>query len=210
MQVKTSRQRKVMNIDSQSFTFVHHQIAGITYSFGAVRAEKRHSAFSSKPRNIRILLDTAEGWQFEDQIRQVQSSARQYIIRLVNDPGFPYVGAFFVFLDLIVMCFRRYDSSPEELRRIDRAEMGFTLLFLIEICLRMAGASSWNAFVKKKSNLFDLFLAITTSVMLLPVVHNWEWYRYLTAFQVLRAYRLIPAIPGVRELMVCIIFLYFS
>ncbi|KAF9327881.1 calcium channel protein [Podila minutissima] len=194
-----------ISIFLMSFLMIPLFIAGITYSFGAVRAEKRHSAFSSKPRNTRILLDTAEGWQFEDQIRQVQSSARQYVIRLVNDPAFPYVGALFVFLNLVVMCFRRYDSTPEELRRIDRAEMGFTILFLIEICLRMAGASSWNAFVKKKSNVFDLFLAIATTVILLPVVHNWEWYRYLTVFQVLRAYRLIPAIPGVRELMSSVI-----
>ena len=147
-------------------------------------------------------MDTAEGWQFEDQIRQVQSSARKYIIRLVNDPWFPYAGAFLVFLNLIAMCFRRFDSTAEELRKIDRAEMGFTIIFLIEICLRIAGAASWKAFTKKKSNVFDLFLAIVTTILLLPAVHNWEWFRYLTAFQVLRSYRLLPAIPGVRELMV--------
>ncbi|KAF9214504.1 calcium channel protein [Podila verticillata] len=190
-----------VSIFLMSFLMIPLFIAGITYSFGAVRAEKRHSAFSSKPRSTRILLDTAEGWQFEDQIRQVQSSARQYIIRLVNDPWFPYAGAFLVFLNLVAMCFRRFDSTAEELRKIDRAEMGFTIIFLIEICLRIAGAASWKAFMKKKSNVFDLFLAIVTTILLLPVVHNWEWFRYLTIFQVLRSYRLIPAIPGVRDLM---------
>ncbi|KAG0369918.1 calcium channel protein [Gamsiella multidivaricata] len=175
--------------------------AGITYSFGAVRAEKRHSAFSNKTRNTRVLLDTAEGWQFEDQVLQVRSPFRQWLIRIVNDPWFPIVGAFLVFLDLLAMCFRRYDSSPSALKKIDNVELVFTLIFLVEICLRIAGHSTWEQFWRRKSNKFDLFLAVTTAIILLPVIHRWEWFRYLTAFQVMRAYRIIPAIPGVRELM---------
>jgi len=176
--------------------------AGITYSFGAVRAEKRHSAFSNKPRNARILLETEEGWQFQDQVLQVRSPTRQWLIRFVNDPWFPTFGAFMVFLNLIAMCFRRYDSTPAELKRIDYAEVAFTLYFLLEIGIRIAGHRSWGQFWKKKSNVFDLFLAITTTVLLLPQIHHWDWFRYLTVFQVMRSYRMIPAIPGVRDLMV--------
>ncbi|KAF9913802.1 calcium channel protein, partial [Lobosporangium transversale] len=175
--------------------------AGITYSFGAVRAEKRHSAFSNKIRSTRTLLDTEEGWQFEDQIHEVRSPFRQWLIRVVNDPWFPIAGTVLVFFDLVVMCFRRYDSSPAALDWINNAETAFTFLFLLEICVRVAGHSTWHQFWKRKSNKFDLFLAITTMIILLPSVQNWEWHRYLTVFQVLRAYRLIPAIPGVRDLM---------
>ncbi len=78
----------------------------------------------------------------------------------------------------------------------------FTFFFLLEIGVRIAGHSIWKLFWKKKSNQFDLFLALTTTIILLPVIQEWEWYRYLTVFQVMRAYRLIPAIPGVRDLMV--------
>ncbi|KAG0044626.1 calcium channel protein [Gryganskiella cystojenkinii] len=184
-----------------SFLMIPLFIAGITYSFGAVRAEKRHSAFSNKPRSKRILLETEEGWQFQDQVLQVRSPTRQWLIRLVNDPWFPTFGAFMVFLNLIAMCFRRYDNSPAELKRIDYAEVAFTLYFLLEICVRIAGHSTWIQFWKRKSNVFDLFLAITTTVILLPQIHHWEWFRYLTVFQVLRSYRMIPAIPGVRDLM---------
>ncbi|KAF9193354.1 calcium channel protein [Haplosporangium sp. Z 767] len=184
-----------------SFLMIPLFIAGITYSFGAVRAEKRHSAFSNKPRSSRILLDTGDGWQFEDQVHQVRSPVRQWLIRLVNDPLFPSMGALAVFFNLVTMCFRRFDSSPSELKRIDDAEVAFTLFFLLEICVRIAGHSTWKLFWKKKSNRVDLFLAISTSLLLLPVVREWEWYRYLTIFQVARAYRLIPVIPGVRDLM---------
>ncbi|KAF9565316.1 calcium channel protein [Mortierella alpina] len=188
-----------------SFLMIPLFIAGITYSFGAVRAEKRHSAFSSKPQSKRTLLDTAEGWQFDDQIHQVRSPARQWLIRLVNDPWFPIAGAVVVFFNLLTMCFRRYDSTSAELERLNIAEIVFTFFFLLEIGVRIAGHSVWKLFWKRKSNQFDLFLALTTTTILLPVIQEWEWYRYLTVFQVMRAYRLIPAIPGVRDLMRAII-----
>jgi len=176
--------------------------AGITYAFGAVRAEKQHSAFSNKIRSTRTLLETDEGWLFDDQIHQVRSPFRQWIVRIANDPWFPTVGALLVFLDLIAMCFRRYDSSPSELERLDSIETAFTLVFLVEICLRLAGHSTWSQFWARKSNKADVFLAVATTIILLPSIRQWEWFRYLTAFQVMRAYRLIPAIPGVRDLMV--------
>ncbi|KAF9585747.1 calcium channel protein [Lunasporangiospora selenospora] len=188
-----------------SFLMIPLFIAGITYSFGAVRAEKRHSAFSSKPRIKRVLLDTAEGWQFEDQVHQARSTIRHWLIRIVNDPWFPTAGAFLVFLNMLAMCFRRYDNNPSELRKIEGAEFAFTIIFLIEICIRIAGHTTWSLFWKRKSNKCDLFLAIVTTVLLLPQIRSWEWYRYLTVFQVMRSYRLIPAIPGVRDLMKAVI-----
>lgn len=187
-----------------SFLMIPLFIAGITYAFGAVRAEKKHSAFSSKTRNTRTLLETDEGWLFDDQIGQAPSSFRQWVIRLVNHPWFPTFGAFLVFLNLIAMCFRRYDNMPEEVERLDTIEMVFTLIFLVEICLRLAGPSTWSQFWVRKSNKADLFLAIATTILLVPAIQQWEWFRYLTAFQVMRAYRLIPAIPGVRDLMLSV------
>ncbi|KAG0376923.1 calcium channel protein [Mortierella sp. AD032] len=179
--------------------------AGITYSFGAVRAEKRHSAFSSKPRNVRILLDTDDGWQFDDQIHTNQSPIRQKIVQIVNHPWFPGFGAFMVFLNLVAMCFRRFDSTRHEIQQLQYVEMAYTAFFFVEIIVRIIGHSSWKLFWKKKANKFDLFLALATVIIQIPVIQRWEWYRYLTIFQVLRAYRLIPAIPGVRELMRAVI-----
>ncbi|KAF9174751.1 calcium channel protein, partial [Mortierella sp. AD010] len=77
-----------------SFLMIPLFIAGITYSFGAVRAEKMHSAFTNKTRKTRILLDTGEGWQFEDQVHRSHSEFRQWLIRIVNDPWFAKGGAF--------------------------------------------------------------------------------------------------------------------
>ncbi|KAF9099060.1 calcium channel protein [Mortierella sp. AD031] len=184
-----------------SFLMIPLFIAGITYSFGAVRAEKRHSAFSTKPRNVRVLLDTDEGWQFDDEVHTSRSPIRMWIIRVVGHPWFPGFGAFMVFLNLVAMCFRRFDSTPEEIRRLYYTEMAFTAFFFVEIIVRIVGHSTWKLFWKRKSNMFDLFLALTTVIIQIPAIQRWEWFRYLTVFQILRSYRLIPAIPGVRELM---------
>ncbi|KAG0272810.1 calcium channel protein [Linnemannia exigua] len=194
-----------VSIFLMSFLMIPLFIAGITYSFGAVRAEKRHSAFSSKPRNVRILLDTDDGWQFDDQINTNLSPIRQKIVQIVNHPWFPVFGAFMVFLNLVAMCFRRFDSTHQELQRLQYVEMAYTAFFFVEIIVRIIGHSSWKLFWKKKANRFDLFLALTTVIIQIPTIQHWEWYRYLTVFQVLRAYRLIPAIPGVRELMRAVI-----
>ncbi|KAG0004465.1 calcium channel protein [Entomortierella chlamydospora] len=194
-----------VSIFLMSFLMIPLFIAGITYSFGAVRAEKMHSAFTNKTRKTRILLDTGEGWQFEDQVHRSHSAFRQWLIRIVNDPWFARGGAFMVFLSLSVMSCRRYNSSPSAIRRINGFEIAFTALFAVEICMRILGHSTWKQFWRKKSNLADLFLAIATTVILIPPIFNWEWFRYLTVFQVLRAYRLVPAIPGVRDLMRAVI-----
>ncbi|KAG0244946.1 calcium channel protein [Actinomortierella wolfii] len=188
-----------------SFLMIPLFIAGITYSFGAVRAEKRHSAFTSGSIKKRVLLDTEEGWQFEDQIRQVKSPFRMWLIKTVNDPWFPIFGAFLVFCNLLVMCFRRYDNPPAKLLVLDRIELAFTMVFLAEIIFRIAGHASFGLFMKKKSNVADLVLAVATTVILLPPIYQWRWYPYLTIFQVLRAYRLIPVIPPIRAMIVAIL-----
>ncbi|KAF9167992.1 calcium channel protein [Actinomortierella ambigua] len=187
-----------------SFLMIPLFIAGITYSFGAVRAEKRHSAFTSRSIKKRTLLDTEEGWQFEDQIRQVRSPLRMWLIKIVSDPWFVIFGAFLVFCDLLAMCFRRYDSSSEAIMLLDRIELAFTMIFLAEILLRIAGHANFGLFLKKKSNAADLIIAIVTTVILLPPIYRWRWYPYLTVFQVLRAYRLVQVIPPIRDLIAAV------
>ena len=150
------------------------------------------------------------GWQFDDEIHANLSPIRQRIVQMVNHPWFPGFGAFIVFLNLIAMCFRRFDSTPQEIMRLKYIEMAFTAFFFVEICVRIVGHRTWKLFWKRKTNMFDLFLALTTVIIQIPAIQRWEWFRYLTIFQVLRAYRLIPAIPGVRELMVSFLYLPLS
>lgn len=90
---------------------------------------------------------------------------------------------------------------------IDQAELGFTLAFLVEISLRFASYwPQWRRFLRYKRNQVDLFIAIITCAMRLPYIHNNHFlYSWLTGFQILRIYRLVVAIPGLRRLSVSFI-----
>jgi hypothetical protein len=75
-------------------------------------------------------------------------------------------------------------------------------VFVIEIIIRMVGATSWLNFWSSKRNTFDLFLVIATCVIQLPMIQDSWSYKYLTIFQVLRLYRLFICIPRVRRILV--------
>ncbi|KAG7131388.1 Calcium-channel protein cch1 like [Verticillium longisporum] len=77
---------------------------------------------------------------------------------------------------------------------IDAAEVVTTLLLDVEIIIRFA--ADWRGFHRTWRNLFDLFLAVTTSIILLPPIRNaGQVYAYLTIFQILRIYRVVLAVP---------------
>ena len=78
-----------------------------------------------------------------------------------------------------------------------------TIIFDAEIIIRFfVSFPDWRTFFYKKSNCVDLFLAVATSVIQIPPIHNSGVYRWLTIFQILRVYRVIIAIPVTRNLLV--------
>ncbi|KAI6779097.1 Calcium-channel protein-like protein [Emericellopsis cladophorae] len=56
-----------------------------------------------------------------------------------------------------------------------------------------------------RQNLFDLFLAVITSIILLPVIRRHRAYAWLTVFQIVRAYRVVLAIPITRQLILLVV-----
>ena len=61
----------------------------------------------------------------------------------------------------------------------------------------------WKAFFTGPRNSFDLFLAVSCSVIQIPVILNAPAYPWLTVFQLLRWYRVILAFPRMKPLLVC-------
>ncbi|KAI9483591.1 MAG: Ion transport protein-domain-containing protein [Benjaminiella poitrasii] len=195
-----------------AFVLTFLLFAVITSAFGRVRAESAVSAFTAKKKGYPILRD-AEGlddenmWLFDNPPDDLgkgvtRMKLRWWIVRLVRSRSFFYFGGFLVFFDLIFMCLRSFYASEKTLELIDNAETAFTFIFAFEIVLRMIGATSWMSFWSAKTNLFDLFLVITTCVIQLPMIQDSWTYKYLTIFQILRLYRLFICIPRVRRLLV--------
>ena len=82
-------------------------------------------------------------------------------------------------------------------------ELAFTLAFDLEMIIRAAAHfPDYRMFFARFRNDFDLFLAISTSIIQIPAISSSDAYPWLTILQLLRWYRVILAFPRMRPLVV--------
>jgi hypothetical protein len=95
------------------------------------------------------------------------------------------------------------DDTHKEI--IDKGELILTIVFDVEIVIRViAYLPDWRAFAARGQNWLDLILAIGSTIIQIPVIHNSNVYPWLTIFQLARFYRVILEIPRVKPLLVSI------
>lgn len=165
-------------------------IAVVTTSFQVIRAEQHSSAFAASVATHQVVLR-----------RRLASSRSLLFWEHTRWFWVALVGA-----DIATQAFKTSTMSSKAWNQLEIAEMLFTFVFLFEILCRFAcHFPNWRGF-STKSNFFDLFLAIVTSVIQVPVIkHSGSLYRWLTIFQILRSYRIMQAIPFTRELLLRIL-----
>jgi voltage-dependent calcium channel len=79
-----------------------------------------------------------------------------------------------------------------------------TILLLIEILIRFV--VDWRHFFRSKRNIADLLIAVITSIIQLPPIHDSkEPYAWLTIFQIMRIYRIVFAVPITRDLLMVVL-----
>lgn len=151
-----------------------------------------------------ILADMNEegGWEFAENEEQEQQQKVSSLTWLVT-----FMRPFWIFLiavDLVCMATKHNDMSTAQLDGLDLAETIFSLAFLVEMVLRLlAQRRDLKAFFKDKMNTTDLLIAVVTCIIQLPWIKQHRLiYIWFTGFQVLRIYRVIVAIPRLRNLMV--------
>ncbi|CAK7275009.1 calcium channel protein, partial [Sporothrix epigloea] len=159
-------------------------IAVITSSFQLIREESKGSAFTADekkltaPRHDRVWRTSF--WQ-----------------RIYNKTSWVWILA--IAFDLLVQAFRSA-SHKNRIGFINTCEVVVTVLLDLEMILRIT--ADFRYFHRSWRNLFDLGLAIITTVILLPPIHNAsQVYAWLTVFQILRVYRVVLAIPMTRNLI---------
>lgn len=161
-------------------------VAVITSSFQVIREESRASAFTDT--EDRVVEET------EEKPQRTMSALE----KLYNKTSLVWV--LLIATDLLAQACKSASMSPYRRAVIDDVEVGVTLLLDIEICLRIV--ADFRGFLRHRRNVVDLFLAIATSVILLPPIHNaTEVYAWLTIFQILRVYRIVLAIPMTAKLI---------
>lgn len=74
---------------------------------------------------------------------------------------------------------------------------------MVEIISRfMSYLPNYRKFFRRLRNNVDTFLAIVTAIIQIPAIRNSAVYPWLTAFQLMRFYRVILAVPRMKALLV--------
>jgi len=161
-------------------------IAVITASFQVIREESKASAFSAEESSFMPSHSEENVWR---------PSALQKIYNKTS-----WLWVIVIAYGLLVMAFRSASMSRNQEEFIDRSELAVTIILAVEIIFRFAADP--RGFHRKIQNLFDLGLAVITSILLIPPIRNsGQLYNWLTIFQILRVYRLVLAIPMTRKLI---------
>lgn len=164
-------------------------IAVITSSFQVIREESKGSAFTSDHQSF--TPPDADG-------RTRKSSALQRIVEKTK--------LFFtlvIVFGLICQACRSARMPTSREKFINGAEVAVTVLLDFEIVARLA--ANWRSFHRSWGNLFDLALAIITTIIILPPIRYSTAYWWLTVFQIVRAYRIVLAVPMTRKLILLVL-----
>ncbi|KAM3450960.1 hypothetical protein MY5147_009196 [Beauveria neobassiana] len=163
-------------------------IAVITSSFQIIREESKGSAFTSDHRSpIQP--------HFDDRTRK---STLQRVVEKTK-----LLFTLIIVFGLICQACRSARMSPSREKFINGAEIAVTLLLDVELSARLA--SNWRNFHRSWASLFDLGLATITTVILIPPIRHTPAYWWLTVFQIVRAYRIVLAVPMTRKLILLVL-----
>ncbi|KAF2002857.1 hypothetical protein P154DRAFT_124470 [Amniculicola lignicola CBS 123094] len=166
-------------------------IAVITSSFQIIREESKASAFTGEE-----VLDQED----ESHPKRRVSGLKKIYTKT------SWIWVLIIAFGLIIQSLRSSTMSPDREKLLDGTETIVTIILLFEIILRFV--TDWRHFFHSKRNLFDLMVAIITSVMQIPAVknaHGGRAYSWLTFFQIIRIYRVVLAVPMTRDLVMIVL-----
>jgi hypothetical protein len=171
------------------FWLMNLLIAVITSSFQVIREESKTSAFTSEEKRL--------------MAQETQLLRRPNALKKIYDKTH-WLWVMIIVYDLLCQSFRSSTMSPSRRDFINHSEIVVTFLLDFEIIFRFV--ADWRRFFKVKVNWMDLGLAVITSVILIPPIRNSGTpYNWLTAFQILRIYRVVIAVPMTRKLITLVL-----
>ncbi|KAI0387275.1 Ion transport protein-domain-containing protein [Hypomontagnella monticulosa] len=165
-------------------------IAVITSSFQVIREESKASAFTAD-----------ENFQMSDI--QDERLRRVSMLQKIYDKTWVF-WVLLIAYELFCQAWRSANMPDSRRDFININSIVVTALLDVEIAIRIA--ANWRAFHRNTRNLFDLFLALANTIIILPPIFNsGQPYAWLTLFQILRSYRVVMAIPITRKLIVLVL-----
>lgn len=147
---------------------------------------------------VAISDDQDDGWTTVDGRKALRPNLAKTI--------YSYTGWCWVLLalaSLALQATRTVDVGETHELLMYYGELGITMAFDIEIILRvLATLPDWRSFFSHGNNWLDTILAIGSSVIQIPIIHNSSVYPWFTIFQLARFYRVILVVPRMKPLLV--------
>lgn len=165
-------------------------IAVITSSFQIIREASKASAF------------TGEEIKEEENVEKEEEKPRVSSLKRLYDKTW-WIWVTVIAFGLVSQMLTSANMGEDRRSFINLAEIVVTFILLVEILIRFA--VDWRNFFKSKLNMFDLALAIITTIIQIPAIKHADGgkpYAWLTAFQIIRVYRIVLAVPATRDLIV--------
>jgi hypothetical protein len=172
-----------------TFWLTNLLVAVITSSFQVIREESKSSAFTADQ-------EPSLHAHSDEPLRRVSSLQRMY-------EKTSWFWIIIIAFALVTQACRSSTMDDSRGKFIDIAQIAATLLLDVEMILRFA--INWRNFHRSWQNLFDLTLAVVTTIILLPPIKATRAYEWLTVFQILRAYRIVLVIPVTRTLILLVL-----
>jgi hypothetical protein len=171
-----------------TFWLTNLLVAVITSSFQIIREESKRSAFTTEKIE-------------EPSAPEDEQSRTKGLKGLFNKTYWFWIMV--ITVGLVIQCLRSAIMGEARLKIITNTESGVTFLLLLEIILRFI--SDWRNFFHSRRNLFDLGLAIITTIIQIPPIRNsGQAYAWLSFFQILRVYRVVMAFALARDLIMVV------
>lgn len=182
-----------------NFWLINLFVAVITNTFSAIRANTKKSAFGAAPLGP-VVGEQDDDWSMAD--------ARRASKRNILKDVYEYIRWCWVALalaSLVLQATRTTTVGQTHQQVLDKGELALTVVFDIEIVIRiLAELPDWRAFFSSGQNWLDTVLAIGSTVIQIPAVHDSAVYPWLTIFQILRFYRVILEVPRMRPLLLAV------
>jgi len=125
------------------------------------------------------------------------SQLKNSLLRLHNNKIFEFSVIGVIILSSLLIGVKTYDINPNYLLLLEILDIGVTIFFLTEICLRFITTANKKRFFHNAWNVFDTFIVV---VSLIPVDQS-EYALLARLIRIFRVLRLISAIPELRLLV---------
>ncbi|RDB21766.1 Calcium-channel protein cch1 [Hypsizygus marmoreus] len=182
-----------------NFWLINLFVAVITNTFSAIRSETKKSAFGAAPLEP-ISDEQDEGWTNSDGRKPSRSNLAKTIYGYTR-----WCWVLLALASLVLQASRSVEVDETHELVMYYGELAITIAFDIEIVLRvLATLPDWRSFFSHGNNWLDSILAIGSSIIQIPVIHNSSVYPWFTIFQLARFYRVILVVPRMKPLLLAV------